>query len=201
MTTMWRNLLRRRPVITLLLISPLIVLAIEIPFVVYGAWLETTFGLSLSMLGLGSTVIGLAEATAEFGTATITDRLGKRHSVLIGLLGLATSLAVLPWLSGLRLVAALTGIAFMILTFEFGVVSLGALATELAPDARASLLSLNVMARSLGQIVGAFVCGWLWQWQSIALHAGLGAICALAAAFLLTWGMEGTEELATEKQM
>jgi len=185
----WRDLLRRRSVILLLLTSLLLTLAIEIPFIVYGAWLETAFGLSLSTLGLASIVVGMAEAVAELGAAVMTDRLGKRRSVLMGLLGLAASLALLPWLSRLGLEGALVSVVLMLLTFEFGLVSLLPLATELAPHARASLLSLNVMALSLSRILGAVVGGWLWQWRNIALHAAAGVLCALVAAFLLARGM------------
>jgi predicted MFS family arabinose efflux permease len=77
----------------------------------------------------------------------------------------------------------------MLLNFEFALVSLLPLATELAPEARASLFSLNVTALSLSRILAAFVGGWLWQWQSIALHAFVGAACALAAALLLVRGI------------
>jgi predicted MFS family arabinose efflux permease len=189
----WRDLLHRRSVVVLLLTSLLLTLAIEIPFIVYGAWLETAFGLSLSALGLASIIVGVAEAAAELGTAVITDRLGKRRSGLVGLLGLAASLVALPWLSGLGLAAALAGVVLMILSFEFGMVSLLPLATELAPEARASLLSLNITAFSLGRILGALLGGWLWRWQSIALHAGVGAACALVAALVLARGMAGVD--------
>jgi len=190
MVTTWRSLFRRRPVVVLLLTSLLLTLAIEIPFIVYGAWLESTFGLSLTTLGLASTVVGLSEAAAEFGTTVITDRLGKRRSVLVGLLGLAASLVALPWLSRMGLTAALAGVAFMLLMFEFGLVSLMPLVTELAPDARATLLSLNITAFSLSRTLGALIGGWLWQWQSILLHTGVGVACALAAALLLACGMK-----------
>jgi predicted MFS family arabinose efflux permease len=176
-------------VVVLLLTSLLITLAIEIPFIVYGAWLETTFALSLSTLGLASTVVGLAEAAAEFGMALVTDRLGKRRSVLMGLLGLAASLVALPWLSRLGLAAALVGVTLMMLSFEFGVISLLPLVTELAPEARASLFSLNVMAFSVSRALGGLVGGWLWHWQNIAVQAGVGAACALVAALLMMWGM------------
>jgi predicted MFS family arabinose efflux permease len=189
----WRDLLHRRSVVVLLLTSLLLTLAIEIPFIVYGAWLETAFGLSLSALGLASIVVGVAEAAAEFGTTVITDRLGKRRSGLVGLLGLAASLVVLPWLSGIGLAGALGGVVLMILSFEFGMVSLLPLATELAREARASLFSLNITALSLGRILGALVGGWLWRWQSIALHAGVGAACALVAALLLARGMTAVD--------
>lgn len=186
----WRNLLRRRSVAALLATSFLLTMAIEVPFIVYGAWLETAFGLSLSTLGLASTVVGVAEAAAELGSAVITDRLGKKRSVLAGLLGLAASLIALPWLSRLGLVAALAGVMLMLLNFEFGIVSLLPLATELAPEARASLFSLTVTAFSLSRILAALVGGWLWQWQTIALNAGVGAACALLAALLLVRGMK-----------
>jgi len=184
----WRDLLRRRSIVALLMTSLLLSLAIEVVFIVYGAWLETTFGLSLTVLGLASAVVGLAEATAEFGTTVLTDRLGKRRSVLIGMLGLTVSLIVLPWLSDLGLVTALVGVALIMLTFEFGVVSLLPLVTELAPDARASLFAFNLTAFSLGRILGASLGSWLWTWRSIALHTGVGAVCAISAVLFLALG-------------
>jgi predicted MFS family arabinose efflux permease len=185
----WARLLRRRSIRALLLANLLLTLAIEISLIVYGAWLEATFGLSFAALGLASTVVGLAEASAEFGTTVLTDRLGKRRSVLIGLLGLAASLVALPWLTGRGLAPALAGVVMMMLSFEFGWVSLLPLATELAPDARATLLSLNGSAGSLGRILGAFAGGWLWQWHAIGLNAGVGVVCALVGALLMARGM------------
>lgn len=192
----WRRILRRRRVVVLLLTSFLLTMALEIPFIVYGAWLETSFGLSLGALGLASIVVGLAEASAEVGTALLTDRLGKRRSVLTGLIGLAASLLLLPGLATLGLVAALFGVMVVMLTFEFAIVSLLPLATELAPGDRASLLSLNVTAFSLGRIAGAASGGWLWHWrgESIAPHAIVGAVCALAAVVLMYFGMTEVED-------
>ena len=187
----WRDLLRQRRVVILLLVCLLFTTASEAPFIVYGAWLETSFGLSLSTLGLASMVVGVAEAVAESGTALLTDRLGKRRSVLIGLLGLAASLVLLPLLARLGLAAALSGVVLITLSFEFGIVSLLPLATELAPEARASLMSLAMTAFSLGRILGAVAGGLLWQWQggTIAINAWAGAACALLAAGLMLRGM------------
>jgi len=187
----WRSLLARRHVVLLLCISLLISMALEIPFIVYGAWLETAFGLSLGALGLASVVVGLAEATAELGTTAFTDRLGKKRSVLLGLLGLAASLVALPSLAQLGLAGALGGVVLVMLTFEFGIVSLMPVATETAPDARATMISLNITAFSLGRMVGAVAGGWLWEWwdAGIALNAFVGAGVALLAAGLVGFGM------------
>lgn len=182
----WRALLRRPRVRALLLASLLLVAANEVMFIVYGAWLHDAYGLSLSAIGLASIVVGLAEAAGELGTATLTDRLGKRRAVTLGLLGLAASLAVLPLLAGRGLAGALAGVVAMMLTFEFSIVSLLPLASEVAPEARASYLSLTVTAFSLGRIAAAAAGGWLWALSGcIAANAAAGAACALLAALVM----------------
>ena len=186
----WRALLRLRRVRILLLISLLLAAANEVMFIVYGTWLQASFGLSLSAIGLASIAIGLAEVAGELGTATLTDRLGKRRSVTLGMLGLAASLAVLPLLAGTGLVGAMAGVVVMMLTFEFSIVSLLPLASEVVPEARASYLSLTVTAFSLGRIVAAAAGGWLWASSgSIAANAAAGAACALLAAVLMARAM------------
>lgn len=187
----WRNLLAHRRVVTLLLISALMVAALEIPFIVYGAWLETSFGLSLSTLGMASIVVGLTEASAELGTMVLTDRLGKRRSVIMGLVSLAISLVALSALADLGLVAGMAGIVLVMLSFEFSIVSLLPLVTEIVPNARASMLSFNVTAFSLGRILGAGAGSWLWAWGAgdMMLNAIAGAACALGAALLMMLGM------------
>jgi len=191
----WQRLLRRRQVVVLLLTSLLLVMAQEVPFIVYGAWLESSFGLSLSKLGLASIVVGLAEATGEFGTTLFTDRLGKKRSVLLGSFSLAASLILLPGLARLGLAPALIGVVLMMLSFEFAFVSLIPMASEIAPEARATLLSLNVTAFSLGRIAGAAVGGWLWQRpvEGIGVHTAVGAACALLAALLVARGLAEIE--------
>jgi predicted MFS family arabinose efflux permease len=116
--------------------------------------------------------------------------------VLIGLAGLAASLAVLPSLAGMGLMPALIGVVLMVATFEFGLVSLLPLASELAPTARATLLSLNISAFSLGRFAGAAAGGWLWERSagSLAFNAAAGAGCALVAAILVVVGIPEVQD-------
>jgi predicted MFS family arabinose efflux permease len=183
----WWAVLRRQGVVAVLLVSLLLEMGLEIPFIVYGAWLETSFGLSLTSLGLASLVVGLAEASAELSATVLTDSWGKRRSLLMALFGMAASLLLLPVLARLGLVAALAGVALAVLTFEFGFVSFLPLATEVVPDARATLLSLCITASSLGRMAGALSGGWLWQGpsQGITWHAAAGAGCALLAMLVV----------------
>jgi predicted MFS family arabinose efflux permease len=169
----------------------LIAMAIEIPFIVYGVWLEEGFGLGLGALGIASISVGLAEAAAELGTSVLTDRLGKKRSVVLGLLGMALSLSLWPVLGRFGVVSAMIGVVLVTLTFEFAIVSLVPLTSQMVPDARATLLSFGIAAGSVGRILGATLGGWMWQWQAngIALHAFAGAICALAAALVMARGV------------
>jgi predicted MFS family arabinose efflux permease len=185
----WRTILRCRAVPAFLMTALLMVMGIEIPFIMYGAWIEDSYGLGLSALGLASIVVGIAEAGAELGTAALTDRLGKRRSVVLGLLGLSASLLALPSISRAGLGAALAGVTMMMVTFEFAVVSSMPMATELVPGARATTLSLHLMAVSIGRMLGAFLGGWLWQGRlgGIQVNAYSGAAVAIAACLLLVW--------------
>ncbi len=182
--------LRPRHVRLILALAALMALAIEIPFIVYGAWLERTFSLSMTSLGVASVVIGMAEATAELGTTFITDRLGKRLSVLSGLSGMMATLVLLPLLPKWGLGATLAGLGLLMLAFEFGLVSLIPLISESVPDARATAVALSATAFSLGRFLGGALGGWLWQGEQIALHSVLAIICVGAAIALLAFNGE-----------
>jgi len=84
------------------------------------------------------------------------------------------------------------GVLLMMLCFEFAFVSLIPMASEIAPQARSTLLSVNVTIFSLGRIAGAALGGWLWQRQvgGIGAHVIVGAACALAAALLVWRGLD-----------
>ncbi|HMK08954.1 MAG TPA: MFS transporter, partial [Anaerolineales bacterium] len=53
--------------------------------IVFGVWLEASFGLKVAALGAAAAVIGLAELSGESLVVGVTDRLGKRTAVAIGL--------------------------------------------------------------------------------------------------------------------
>ena len=188
----WLTVLRRPGVLPMLVAGALMTFAVELPFIVYGAWLEEAFGLSLTSLGLASVAIGVAEAISELGTTFLTDRFGKRRSILAGLLAMAVGLALLPRLAGLGLVPAMSGLVLVVLAFEFAIVSFIPLATEISPEARASFLSFNVTAALFGRMLGSLTGGWLWERQvgGIALQAYVGAAASLVAFLVMLVGVE-----------
>jgi predicted MFS family arabinose efflux permease len=171
-----------RPAMMSLLVTCLLMLANENLFVVYGAWMESQFGLSIAALGLVSIVIAVAELTAEVSSAGLVDRLGKRRAVLGGLALGSISYLLLPLLAR-DLGSALPGIALIVLTFEFTIVSMLPLVSELAPDARGTLMAINVAAMSLGRMVGSLSGPWLWThwglWANSLTSAGVVMVALL----------------------
>ena len=126
----------------------------EVVNLIFGVWMEDSFGLQIATLGAASAVIGLSELGGETLTAAITDRLGKPLAVGLGLgLNSAAALA-LPFLGG-SLAGAMVGLFLFYLTFEYTLVSSIPLMTEVLPPARATLMAANAASLSLGRAVGA----------------------------------------------
>jgi predicted MFS family arabinose efflux permease len=165
----------RHPVaIAGLTLSVLMSCANESVSIVYGLWMEQSFGLQVTALGAASAVIGVAELTGEGLVAGLADRLGKRRAVALGLILNSAAGLALPRLA-ISTFGALVGLFAFYLTFEFMVVSSIPLMTELVPAARATLMSANLAAFSLGRALGALAGPSLFS-------NGIGANATAAAA-------------------
>jgi predicted MFS family arabinose efflux permease len=190
-THAFRLVLSNRTVIAALIVSFLMMAANEVLFIVYGAWMETGFALSVGRLGLATTVIGVAELLGEIGVGGLADRLGKHRSVAVGLALTAAAYAALPLVS-VDLRSVLAGLFLLFVCFEFTVVSAIPLATELLPEARGTMMAVNVAALSLGRAVGAPLGTALWTrgglvWNGLAA----GAATLVALGVLLAFVREG----------
>jgi predicted MFS family arabinose efflux permease len=177
-----------KPAIAALLVACLLMVANENVFVVYGAWMESQFGLAIAALGLVSIVIAVAELAAETSSAGLVDRLGKRRAVLGGLELGAIAYLLLPPLAR-SLPGALLGITLVVLTFEFTIVSMLPLVSELAPDARGTLLAVNVAAMSFGRMVGSLSGPRLWAQWGLWANALVSAGVVLVALLILWIGV------------
>jgi predicted MFS family arabinose efflux permease len=156
---LWRNLrnvLSSPLAVTGLGMSLMLSTANEVVNLVFGVWMENSFGLKIAALGAASAVIGFAELGGETLTAAITDRLGKARAVAGGVLLNCLAALALPFL-GASLPGAFVGLFLFYLTFEFALVSSIPLMTEVFPPARATLMAGNVAAHSLGRALGALV--------------------------------------------
>ncbi|MGD9054670.1 MAG: MFS transporter [Desulfobacterales bacterium] len=184
----WRQLLRERAALGALSYAFWISVANDNLFVVYGAWLEKQFGLSIVALGLGTSVIGIAELAGETLTATLADRLGLKRSVIGGMAACLICYGILPFL-GQTLAMALAGLFIIFLTFEFTIVTSLSLFTELVPASRATMMASYFASAGIGRVVGALIGGPIWLVGGIYATALVSAaISGLALASLL-WGL------------
>jgi DHA1 family inner membrane transport protein len=150
----------------------------ELVNLVFGVWLEDSFGLKLAALGATAAVIGLAEFGGESLVVTTVDRLGKIRALMIGLGGNAAVALALP-LAGRSVVTALAGLALFYLTFEYTVVSMLPVMSEILPQARATVLAFYAASFSIGRAAGSLLSARLYTlgFAPVALAAaGLNAV-------------------------
>jgi len=186
----WRQLLRERAALGALSYSFWISVANDNLFVVYGAWLEKQFGLSIVALGLGTAVIGIAELAGESFTAALADRLGLKRALIGGLAACLICYGILPLL-GQTLGRALTGLFFLFLTFEFTIVTGLSLFTELVPASRATMMAGYLAMGGVGRVVGALIGGPIWLAGGIYATALVSAAISGLALVSLIWGLQG----------
>lgn len=163
-------------------------------FVVYGAWLEKSFGLSIVALGLGTSVIGIAELFGEGLTAAISDFLGLKRSVVSGISLCIISYVALP-LFGQTLSLSLGGLFLIFLTYEFTIVSALSLCTELLPGLRATMMSGFLAAAGVGRAVGALMGGPVWLAGGILITGAASAAMSGVGLLCLLWGLRDWQKM------
>lgn len=189
----WKGLMRDRPSLGMLLFSFFTCMANDNLFVVYGAWLEEDFGLSVLAVGLGTSVIGASELCGEGLVAALSDKLGLKRSIFIGLVLSALSYAALPLVSE-TLFLALAGLFSVFLCYEFMIVTAMSLSTELLPGRRATMMSAFMAAAGGGRVVGALMGGPVWLAGGILYIGIISAILNGLAIVSLAWGLKPESE-------
>ncbi len=154
----------------------------EIVNLVFGVWLEDSFGLEIAALGASAAVIGASELSGEGLVALFYDKLGRERAVGFGLITNSIAALLLPIL-GQTTFGALLGLFLFYITFEFTLVSVIPMMTEIMPTARATLMSFNVAALSLGRAIGAPIGTFLYTFgfPIVAIGAVVFNIIALLA--------------------
>jgi DHA1 family inner membrane transport protein len=167
-----------------LLMSLLLVASNEVINLVFGVWLGTSFGLKLAALGAASVFIGVSELVGESLGGVLSDRIGRKRSIWLGMLFIVLISAALPFI-GRSQVGALAGLFLFYLAFEFAFVAAQPLMTNLVPEARATMMGVNKTALSLGRMVGNLVSPFLYSLGFWANCAAAIVLISLSAAALL----------------
>lgn len=145
-----------------LLMSLMLISANEVINLVFGVWLEDSFGLRLAALGAASAVIGISEISGESLGGIVSDKFGRKRTIMIGMGMMFSISAALPFIGGTEF-GALAGLFFFYLSYEFTFVSTLPLITELVPEARGTMLGANVACLSLGRMIGNLVAPFVFK--------------------------------------
>jgi DHA1 family inner membrane transport protein len=155
----------------------------ELVNLIFGVWIEDSFGVKIATLAIASAVIGASEFGGETLVSGLVDRMGKRRAVTLGLALNALAALILPVL-GHSLAGALVGLFFLYLTFEFTIVSSIPLMTEVLPSLRATLMALWIAGLSTGRALGALLATHLYTRPKTITSAPDILLICLAAAVL-----------------
>lgn len=161
----WRNLrgvFRYGPALAGLMVAIFMSGANELVSLIFGVWLEDTFQVQIAALATASAIIGLSELGGEGLVTVFVDRLGKRRATSIGLILNSLAAAALLWL-GRSLSGAMIGLFLFYITFEFTIVSVMPLMTEVFPAARATFMSMFIASTALGRALGSLTAPHLYD--------------------------------------
>ena len=160
----------------------------EVINLIFGVWMEDSFGLMIIALGGTAAVIGLAELGGETLAGGLVDRFGKVRAIRVGLIANCFAALIFP-LVGQSTAGAVISLFIFFITFEFWLVSSIPMMTEMMPGARATLMAFNVAGLSLGRAIGALIGPSLFAW-GIGVSAGAAIIFNLLAILALRWVRE-----------
>ena len=153
-------------------------------FIGHGLWLEDTYDLGVSEVGLAIIAVGLVEVFATLGSAGLTDRLGKRVSIVSGALLMTVMVGALAAFPSPPLPIGLLMLVLVFMGYEFGLVSSIPLISQLDPNARAQMVGRAVGIFTVVRAVGTPVSTAIYLNQGFATLMTVSAIFGLASVVL-----------------
>lgn len=192
------ELLKIRPAAGMLAFGFFISVANDCLFVVYGAWFEQDFNVSIVTLGFSTVAIGCAELLGESMTALFADRLGLKRAIIVGPLMAISAYLLLPVI-GQSLGLAMAGLFLVFLSFEFTIVTSFSLCTEIIPKARATMMAGYYATAGIGRMVGVLVAGFIWNLAGIGGVAAASALLTLLGLLAMLWGLYGWKPSPTDR--
>ena len=185
-----KQLVKIRAAAGMLVFGFFISVANDCLFVVYGAWFEQDFNISLMALGFSTVAIGSAELLGEFLTAMFSDRLGLKRAIVLGPLAAISAYLLLPSI-GQSLGLAMLGLFLVFLSFEFTMVTSFTLCTEVIPRSRATMMAAYYAVAGVGRMIGVLVAGLIWDGAGIGGVAAASGFLTLLGLLGLLWGLRG----------
>lgn len=157
----------------------------QLVYVVFGSWIEASFGIMLSALAAASAVIGISELAGEGIVVFFSDRFGKRRLVILGICVNIIGAILLPF-SNFSLAFALAGLFIFYISFELSLVASLPLATELSPKTRAMYMTVYIAALTFGRALATPLAPFIFQEYGL-LANGVIAVALNIFALIAIW--------------
>jgi len=155
-------------------------------FVTFGSWLADDYDFGAAQLTIVGFSLGAVELFSSLFSANRTDRWGKERSIILGT-ALIIPGGLMLALGSDTLAIGLVGLGVYLLGFEFAVVSLLPIASELVPDNPGTGLGWVLGAGAMGRAVMSLVSTRAYEIGGIALPGILGptlAMCGAASIYM-----------------
>jgi MFS family permease len=157
-------------------------------------------GYSASYAGLVASLHGLGGVVSSIGAGVMTDRLGRRPTLLVAQASTAASVALLGFMHHPVAIAA---VAFLVgMTSNASRPAVQAMMADIVrPEDRVRAFSLNYWAINLGFAVSSMAAGFIAEYSYLAgflIEAGMTAVCAVVVFLKLPESRPGTPH--AEKQ-
>ena len=150
-------------------------------FVTFGAWLADDFNFGATGIAAAGFALGAGELCSSIGSAKLTDRIGKERSVALGAGLMIPGALVLAGFDSM-LIVGLIALAIFIIGFEYGVVSMLPIATNLFDSAPGKGFGLVIGAGTFGRGVLTVVATVLYERGGISGAALASIACAALSA-------------------
>lgn len=157
----------------------------EVVNLVFGVWMEDSYGLTINELGIASTVIGIAEILSVITVSWLITKVGSKRTVAIGLVFSAITAISIPWIGRFGLWGAEVGLFLFNLAFQIPFIAYAPLLTEVLPLARASLLGATLASVGVGRMLGALVAPFLFG-LGFEYNALMATVLFLVSLFTLS---------------
>ncbi|MBI5880151.1 MAG: MFS transporter [Chloroflexi bacterium] len=177
-----------RSALIMLSVTGLYMAGAEMIGVTYAAWLERTFNADVLMIGSIAATFGIADVVGEVLSMWVVDRFGKKRSLLVGLVCVALAYFGMPLL-GASLPLAVAGLFIYYVCFEFTIVSVWPLVSELVPEARATLMSVTATANYVGRMAGAPLGAFLFAQAGFGANGIAAGLCVAVATAVFAIGV------------
>ncbi|MFD5429594.1 MDR family MFS transporter [Streptomyces sp. NPDC127084] len=142
-------------------------------------------GYSASYAGLVLALEGLGGVVASLGAGVMTDRLGRRPTLLIAQLSTALSTALLGFASGPVAIAVAAFMVGMSMNASRPAVQ-AMIADVVRPEDRVRAFSLNYWAINMGFALSAVAAGFVAEYSYLAGFLGEAALTLVCAALVYT---------------